>query len=142
MEPVRCDLGVVWLRDVGIGLQSPQHPPAPFRVDGSLMRHGVDSARGDAFDLHTVHMVALLQVMVSRAATTLRQATMHETTTVDTGDYHQESTKLHTYLQAFLASNANTNAYAVTSTPSVPRDSYPTPSTSAFTSAFACVFVR
>lgn len=63
---------------------------------------GGGSARGDAFDVHTVHMVALLQVMVSRAATALRQAALHETVLVETGDYRQESTKLHTYLQAFL----------------------------------------
>ena len=57
---------------------------------------------GDAFDKHQVHMAALLQIMVSRAATALNRVSLIEISVVESGDCRQQASRIHTYLQAFL----------------------------------------
>jgi hypothetical protein len=56
----------------------------------------------DPLDLHMVHTLALLQVMMNRAAAALSVNPLTETTLASTGEYRLESVKLNTLLQAFL----------------------------------------
>ena len=56
----------------------------------------------DPLDLHTIHTMALLHVMTNRAAAALSVNPLTETMTVSSGDYHMETLKLNTLLQAFL----------------------------------------
>jgi len=60
------------------------------------------TAKGDAVDLHLAHTVALLQVMVSRAAAALSLDGFTETTRATGADYTMESSKMSAALQAFL----------------------------------------
>jgi len=56
----------------------------------------------DPLDFHTIHTMALLHVMTNRAAAALRINPLTETFTASTGQYHMETIKLNTVLQAFL----------------------------------------
>jgi len=60
------------------------------------------AAKGETADLHLAHTVALLQVMVSRAASALSLDGFTETTRATGADYSMESSKMSAALQAFL----------------------------------------
>jgi len=65
-----------------------------------LVEHYV--GKDEAVDLHLVHTVALLQVMVSRAAAALSVDGFTETTRASEAEYSMESSKIGAALQAFL----------------------------------------
>jgi len=65
-----------------------------------LVDHYVGKDEG--VDVHLVHTVALLQVMVSRAAAALSVNGFTETTRASGADYSMESSKMSAALQAFL----------------------------------------
>jgi len=60
------------------------------------------AGQGDAVDVHLAHTVALLQVMVSRAASALSIEGFTETTRATGAQYSMESSKMSAALQAFL----------------------------------------
>jgi len=60
------------------------------------------AGKGEAVDVHLAHTVALLQVMVSRAASALSLDGFTETTRATGADYSMESSKMSAALQAFL----------------------------------------
>jgi len=59
-------------------------------------------AKDEGVDLHLAHTVALLQVMVSRAAAALSLDGFTETTRASGAEYSMESSKMSAALQAFL----------------------------------------
>ena len=60
------------------------------------------AGKGEAVDVHLAHTVALLQVMVSRAAAALSADGFTETTRASGEQYSMESSKIGAALQAFL----------------------------------------
>ena len=58
--------------------------------------------KGEGVDVHLAHTVALLQVMVSRAAAALSLDGFTETTRASGAEYSMESSKMSAALQAFL----------------------------------------
>ena len=66
----------------------------------ALIDHYV--GKGEGADVHLVHTVALLQVMVSRAAAALSLDGFTETTRASGAEYSMESSKMSAALQAFL----------------------------------------
>jgi len=88
--------------------QDQRQPEAgPYRMhrnaDGSIRLVSTEDEPGPPPpDVHLIHQVALLQVMVSRAAAALSLDGFTETTRATGADYAMESSKMSAALQAFL----------------------------------------
>jgi hypothetical protein len=88
-------------------LPASNHPTCPYEQTeyNTALTDALDrvsrNPNHDGLDLHVAHNLALLQVMLNRAAVSMRNAPLVEETVASTDAYHMRSSKPSAHLDAF-----------------------------------------